>query len=240
MFKSFVTSLALVVGAALASTSSSAFAADMFPKDTTIVIVGEIGRGTIDIPQRVLSASKGGKESVYLFLNSPGGSVVLGNMIVQAIETVKARGSKVICGTGALSASMGFSILTACSVRYVLPTTRLLFHPPRVGMGMGGVMTPTDAAYLSDDLGRTDAEIRTFLTANMPIKNKEWFDFHYRKETLWTASSLNSDIGNGFLTIVNDMSGIPDDVLLTFLNKNEMQMGEASEYILTRLAGEGN
>lgn len=237
MFK-FLSSLV----SALVLTASTAFAGPNFPKET-IVIIGEIGRSTIEVPAQILAASANGTRDVHLFLNSPGGSVVLGNMIVQAIETVKVRGSKVICGTGVLAASMGFSILTACNTRYSLPSARLLFHPPRVGLGMGGVITPRDATFLADDLARTDREVQLYLMLNMPVPSAEWFNFHYSKETLWQATSLNAEVGGKFLTIVGDMQGIPDDKLLTFINPSNMfgEMGEHpfTEYIIRRLSGGG-
>lgn len=219
--------------------SSSALASSATFPEGTIVIVGEIGRGTLSVPQRILEASAEGTKPVHLFINSPGGSVVLGNMIVQALNTARAKGSLLVCGTGVLAASMGFSILAACDIRYALPNARLLFHPPRINAGGGTVVTPKEASFLADDLSRTDKEVREYLLSRLPKVSTDFFDFHYTKETLWQASSFNVEIP-GFIKLVDDMPGIKASDLLTFLNRTEGMFGfesPSTEYIIRRIEG---
>jgi ATP-dependent protease ClpP protease subunit len=68
--------------------------------------------------------------TVNLFLSSPGGSVLDGAQLVQAIRSVN---KKVVCVTD-FSASMSFVILQACDERIVLESSILMQHVPSFGL----------------------------------------------------------------------------------------------------------
>lgn len=63
-------------------------------------------------------------DTVYLYINSPGGSIIAGNQLVQAIH---ASGKKVVC-IADFAASMAFSILQSCDQRLVMDDAIIMQH----------------------------------------------------------------------------------------------------------------
>lgn len=69
---------------------------------------------------------------IYLYINSPGGSVISGLAIFDAMQLIK---SEVITINLGLAASMGSFILSAGSKgkRLALPSSRIMIHQPMGG-----------------------------------------------------------------------------------------------------------
>ncbi len=63
-------------------------------------------------------------EKVYLYINSPGGSIIAGNQLIQAIHS---SGHKVVC-IADFAASMAFSILQSCDTRLVTDDAIVMQH----------------------------------------------------------------------------------------------------------------
>ena len=84
--------------------------------------------------QLLLLAAEDPERDVYLYINSPGGSVTAGMAIYDTMQYVKP--DVVTVGMG-LAASMGQFLLTAGAPgkRYITPHTRVLLHQPLGGAG---------------------------------------------------------------------------------------------------------
>ena len=84
--------------------------------------------------QLLLLAAEDPDRDIYLYINSPGGSVTAGMAIYDTMQYVKP--DVVTVGMG-LAASMGQFLLTAGAPgkRYITPHTRVLLHQPRGGAG---------------------------------------------------------------------------------------------------------
>ena len=84
--------------------------------------------------QLLLLAAEDPERDIYLYINSPGGSVTAGMAIYDTMQYVKPDG--VTVGMG-LAASMGQFLLTAGAPgkRYITPHTRVLLHQPLGGAG---------------------------------------------------------------------------------------------------------
>lgn len=204
-----------------------------FPKET-IYIVGEVGSQMVSVPGKILNRAG---FPIHILINSPGGGVILGSMIMQAMDVAKQRGSHITCGVGSVAASMAFSIFLACDTRYALAGARFLFHPPRVhmggGWGGGEVVTPDKADQLNDELKMSDEETRAILFKYLPKHKAEWFEKHYTRETLWQAQRLNKELN--FFEVVPDLVGIPGPALLDFLGDGTMS--SESKLVIKRLFG---
>ncbi len=72
-------------------------------------------------------------KDIWLYINSPGGSVTAGMAIYDTMQFVKPEVSTVCLGLGA---SMGQFLLTAGAAgkRYALPHARILMHQPSAGV----------------------------------------------------------------------------------------------------------
>ena len=84
--------------------------------------------------QLLLLAAEDPDRDIYLYINSPGGSVTAGMAIYDTMQYIKP--DVVTVGMG-LAASMGQFLLTAGAPgkRYVTPHTRVLLHQPLGGAG---------------------------------------------------------------------------------------------------------
>ena len=84
--------------------------------------------------QLLLLAAEDPDRDIYLYINSPGGSVTAGMAIYDTMQYIKPDVVTVCMG---LAASMGQFLLTAGAPgkRYITPHTRVLLHQPLGGAG---------------------------------------------------------------------------------------------------------
>jgi len=72
---------------------------------------------------------------IYIYLITPGGSIVSGNNIIQTIDTLSTTGKKIIC-IADHAYSMGFVIFQSCPVRYVMEHSIIMQH--QVSLSLSG------------------------------------------------------------------------------------------------------
>ncbi|MBP3222314.1 MAG: ATP-dependent Clp protease proteolytic subunit [Actinomycetaceae bacterium] len=84
--------------------------------------------------QMMLLAAEDPEKDIYLYINSPGGSVTAGMAIYDTMQYIQP--DVVTVGMG-MAASMGQFLLTAGAKgkRYITPHTRVLMHQPLGGAG---------------------------------------------------------------------------------------------------------
>ena len=94
--------------------------------------------------QLLLLAAEDPDRDIYLYINSPGGSVTAGMAIYDTMQYIKP--DVVTVGMG-LAASMGQFLLTAGAPgkRYITPHTRVLLHQPLGGAGGSATEIRTNA-----------------------------------------------------------------------------------------------
>ena len=107
--------------------------------------------------QILLLAAEDSTKDIYLYVNSPGGSVTAGMAIYDTMQYVKNDIATVAMG---IAASMGQFLLTAGAPgkRYATPNARILMHQPLGGIGG----TATDIRIQAEQMAitkRTMAEI---------------------------------------------------------------------------------
>lgn len=125
-------------------------------------------------------------KDIFLYINSPGGSVNAGMAIYDTMQYVK--NDIVTVGMG-LAASMGQFLLSAGTPgkRFALPNTRVLMHQPLGGLGGQA----TDIKILADELVKTKQRMAE-LTAHhtgQPVEKilednerDKWFSVNEAKE----------------------------------------------------------
>ena len=84
--------------------------------------------------QLLLLAAQDPDSDIYLYINSPGGSVTAGMAIYDTMQYIK---PDVVTGAMGMAASMGQFLLTAGAPgkRFATPHTRILMHQPLGGVG---------------------------------------------------------------------------------------------------------
>jgi len=97
----------------------------------------------------LLLAAEDPKKDIFLYVNSPGGSITAGMAIYDTMQFVP--NDIVTVGIG-MAASMGQLLLTAGTKgkRYITPNARVLLHQPHGGFGGTSSDIQTQAALILD------------------------------------------------------------------------------------------
>jgi ATP-dependent Clp protease protease subunit len=90
-----------------------------------VLIRDEITQNTVN--QFISDIYQLDSDDIYIYLLTPGGSVIAGNDIIQTIHAFDKLGKNIIC-IADVAYSMGFVILQACPNRYILPTSSIMQH----------------------------------------------------------------------------------------------------------------
>ena len=110
--------------------------------------------------QILLLAAEDSEKDIYLYINSPGGSITAGMAIYDTMQYVKNDVATVAMG---MAASMGQFLLTAGAPgkRYALPNARILMHQPLGGIGG----TATDIRIQAENMAAIKKKMaRTYCT----------------------------------------------------------------------------
>lgn len=130
----------------------------------------------------LLLAAEDSKRDIYLYINSPGGSITAGMAIYDTMNFVP--NDIVTVGIG-MAASMGQLLLTSGTIgkRYITPNARVLLHQPHAGFGGTASDIQTQAALILD-MKRRLAEI----TATQTGKSVEQINADGDRDRWFTAS----------------------------------------------------
>ena len=134
----------------------------------------------------LLLAAEDPKRDIYLYINSPGGSITAGMAIYDTMQFVP--NDIVTVGIG-MAASMGQLLLTAGTKgkRYITPNARVLLHQPHGGFGGTASDIQTQAQLIIDMKNRL-AEITAAATGksveqvNADGDRDRWFTAHQALE----------------------------------------------------------
>ena len=103
-------------------------------EDRIIFLTGEINDTTANVvvAQLIYLEGKNPEKDIYLYINSPGGSVSAGLAIYDTIKYIKCDVVTICIG---LAASMGAFLLTSGTKgkRYALPNSEIMIHQPLGG-----------------------------------------------------------------------------------------------------------
>lgn len=93
-----------------------------FTTDNFVLLRGEVNEMSIAKTMVSILASK--KSEIYLFISSPGGSIIDG---MRLVSLLKSTDKKITCVTN-MAASMAFVIMQACGKRYVTEDAIMMQH----------------------------------------------------------------------------------------------------------------
>ena len=137
--------------------------------DRIIFLTDEINDTTANlvVAQLLYLESVDPDKDIYLYINSPGGSVTAGMAIYDTMNYIKCDVSTTCIG---LAASMGAFLLSsgAKGKRYALPNSEIMIHQP-----LGGFQgQATDIKIHADNILRIKADLNRILSENTgkPLK----------------------------------------------------------------------
>ena len=103
-------------------------------KDRIIMLSGEVNDDTANlvVAQLLFLESEDPDKDIYLYINSPGGSITAGMAIYDTMQYIKPEVSTICIG---MAASMGAFLLScgAKGKRYALPNSEIMIHQPLGG-----------------------------------------------------------------------------------------------------------
>lgn len=191
----------------LFSVSSAVQAASRIkvPKgDRTFYVTGLIDGSALAIANNIERASASdSKEPIHIVINSPGGMVLIGFQIIQAMDVARERGTKIVCTVGVLAASMAFQLLPHCDERFAMKKSLLLFHPARVVVR--DPLTSEQALMIGHELAKIDRKAMEENSEMMGVPSRAWIEAHNRNETMWTAEDLVSETKKKWLKVVDEI-----------------------------------
>lgn len=136
--------------------------------------------------QMLLLAAEDPDKDIYLYINSPGGSVSAGMAIYDTMQYIK---NDVVTVAMGLAASMGQFLLCAGAAgkRYALPNARILMHQPLGGIGG----TATDIKIQAEQMSFTKKKMAELIafhsgqsleTITADSDRDRWFDAEEAKK----------------------------------------------------------
>ena len=149
-----------IVPTIIEKSSNKEYAYDLYSrmlKDRIVFLVGEINDYTANIVvSELLYLDNLGKEDIYLYINSPGGSITSGMAIFDTMKFIK---SKVITIGIGICASMAAFLLACGDKRYALPNTEVMIHQP-----LGGAQgQATDIKIAAERIIKLKEKLNTIL-----------------------------------------------------------------------------
>ncbi len=134
-------------------------------KDRIIMLTGPVEDNMANsiIAQFLFLDAQDPTKDIYLYVNTPGGSVSAGLAIVDTMNFIKADVQTIVMGT---AASMGTIIASsgAKGKRFMLPNAEYMIHQPMGGTG-GGTQQ-TDMAIAAEHLLKTRNKLEKILADN--------------------------------------------------------------------------
>ncbi|KGH70977.1 Clp protease [Oenococcus oeni S25] len=158
-------------------------------KDRIILVQGEVEdqMATSIVAQLLFLDAQDPNKDIYMYINSPGGSVTAGMAIVDTMNFIRSDVQTIVMGMAASMATIIASSGTK-GKRFMLPNAEYLIHQPMGGTGAG--TQQTDMSIIADQLLKTRKRLNNILKENSgkPIEKIEkdterdhWMD---SKETL--------------------------------------------------------
>lgn len=176
-----------IIPTVIEKSSNKEYAYDLYSrllKDRIIFLSGEINDTTSNIiVSELLYLDNQNNEDIYLYINSPGGSITSGMSIYDTMNFIK---SKVITIGIGMCASMAAFLLSSGNLRYVLPNTEVMIHQP-IGGAQGQA---TDIKIAAERIIKLKDKLNKILAKNTKqplakiIKDTERDNFLSSEEAL--------------------------------------------------------
>ncbi len=175
--------------------------------------------------QMMLLAAEDPDKDIYLYINSPGGSVTAGMAIYDTMQYVKP--DVVTVGMG-MAASMGQFLLTAGAKgkRYITPHTRVLMHQPSGGAGGSA----TDIRINADLIIKMKQELSEIIAENTGKSVEQIIADSDRDHWFTAQEALEYGFVDHIITnsqaVIGTTNGEPEPESAGESEHNEQEQGE--------------
>lgn len=152
-----------IIPTVIEKSSNKEYAYDLYSrmlKDRIVFLSGEINDASANIVvSELLYLDNQNNEDIYLYINSPGGSITSGMSIYDTMNFVK---SKVITIGLGMCASMAAFLLSSGNERFALPNTEIMIHQP-IGGAQGQA---TDIKIAAERIIKLKEKLNKILAKN--------------------------------------------------------------------------
>ena len=176
-----------IIPTVIEKSSNKEYAYDLYSrmlKDRIIFLSGEINDSLANIViSELLYLDNQNNEDIYLYINSPGGSITAG---MSVYDTMNFINSKVITIGLGMCASMAAFLLSSGNTRYALPNTEIMIHQP-IGGAQGQA---TDIKIAAERIIKLKSKLNKILAKNTKqniskiTKDNQRDNFLYAEEAL--------------------------------------------------------
>lgn len=179
--------LLLAPGNAYAFHVKSAAAGLNFNTDKVATVSGMINNDVVDRYEAQLSTTAALPGPRVVLIDSQGGYVDSGVVLIQMMEIEKALGTRQVCIVVGAASSMAFNLLTHCDVRLSVASAHMTVH--KMEGWSGGRHTSRNLRQVADDLDREDEPYRQANSKAMHLTLRQ-YDRYADAETAWTPQQL--------------------------------------------------
>ena len=177
-----------IIPTVIEKTSNKEYAYDLYSrllKDRIIFLTGEINDALANIViSELLYLDNINHEDIYLYINSPGGSITSGMGIYDTMNFIE---SKVITIGLGMRASMAAFLLSSGDIRYALPNTEVMIHQP-----LGGAQgQATDIKIAAERIIKLKQKLNEILAKNTKQTIKKITEDTERDNYLSATDALN-------------------------------------------------
>ena len=172
-----------IIPTVIEKSSNKEYAYDLYSrmlKDRIVFLSGEINDNVANIViSELLYLDNQNNEDIYLYINSPGGSITSGMSIYDTMNFIKSN--VITIGLG-MCASMAAFILASGNKRYSLPNTEIMIHQP-----LGGAQgQATDIKIAAERIIKLKNKLNKIL-ASQPNQNIETIQIDTERDNSFDA-----------------------------------------------------
>lgn len=144
--------------------------------------------------------SKIKSNDIYIYLVTPGGSIVAGNHIIQHMNAMTATGKKISC-IADHAYSMGFVIFQACPTRYVMDHTIIMQHQASFTI-QGPVKQATNRFKLFEKLEKQNNEMQS---KRLGLTKEEFHDAYVHDWWLYGKEIIEEKAADELVNVLCDL-----------------------------------
>ena len=171
-------------------------------KSRTVKISGPIKNLRVEA-NKMLKMADTSKNPISVVIDSPGGNVIGGLPLITAIDRIRSRGIQVNCVVDGMAMSMATHIIAACSNRYAMPTSLIMWHPIAINL-MYARLTVKSTHQVKTQLVLLSKYLDTRLRLALGLKKAKFLEYHEGEYILF-AETLEKKVAPKFLTLVSDI-----------------------------------
>lgn len=166
-------------------------------RDNFVVVRNTIdGTSTSNLINKMMSIKD---RTLYVYINTPGGSVQHGDQIIHVMNTLQRRGIEIVCISN-VALSMGFTITQYCPTRLILQSSVFMQH--QMSTRAGGPLRNLNA-YLSMSTSMSQQmDIQEAMRLNMTIE--QFRDKVQHDWWLYGQDIIDNKAADGYAYVVCD------------------------------------